>query len=528
MNMIKSITLVVITASLVSCNIKKKTKQKEKRPNIIFIFSEDHAYQAISAYGGRLKDYAPTPNIDRIGAEGMRFDRCLVTNSISGPSRAVVLTGKYGHLNGFMSNEDGGVFDGSQQTFPKLLQQNGYQTGIVGKWHLGSEPTGFDYWEVLVGQGHYYNPVFLKESGEYTETGYVTEIITEKAKTWIEQAKKSDKPFMLMMQHKAPHREWKPGPNELSLYKDVVFPEPANLFDKYENRGRAAKEQDLSLEKTLRLAEDLKIYGKEGTEAIRRFNTEQRAAWDKVYEPIIADFHSKDLKGKELLKWKYQRYMQDYLACVASVDKSVGQIQEYLKETGLDENTIVIYSSDQGFYLGEHGWFDKRFMYEESLKTPLLIKWPGVIKPGSVNPDLVSNLDFAETFLEMAGGKVPKDKQGKKLLPLLEGKKPGEWRREHYFHYYEYPSWHMIKRHYGITTERYKLIHFYYDVDEWELYDLKKDPDEMCNVYDDESYAEVKKELHLRLERLREKYGDSDELTKQYLDSSLKKLYHMQ
>lgn len=261
---------------------------------------------------------------------------------------------------------------------------------------------------------------------------------------------------------------------------------------------------------------------------MHRFNTEQRAAWDKVYEPIIADFHSKDLKGKELLKWKYQRYMQDYLACVASVDKSVGQIQEYLKETGLDENTIVIYSSDQGFYLGEHGWFDKRFMYEESLKTPLLIKWPGVIKPGSVNTDLVSNLDFAETFLEMAGVKVPEDMQGKSLLPLLEGKTPEDWRREHYYHYYEYPSWHMVKRHYGITTERYKLIHFYYDVDEWELYDLKKDPDEMCNVYDDESYAEVKKELHLRLERLREKYGDSDELTKQYLDSSLKKLYHMQ
>ncbi len=505
------------------------SKHKEQAPpNIVFIFSDDHAYQALSAYGGMLKDLAPTPNLDKLADAGMRFNRCLVTNSICGPSRATILSGKYGHLNGFVSNEGGTKFDGSQQTFPKLLQQHGYQTGIVGKWHLGSEPTGFDYWEVLPNQGFYYNPVFHTPRGEHTETGYVTEIITDKAKGWMNKAKQANKPFMLMVQHKAPHRDWKPGPNELTLYKDVVFPEPDNLFDNYENRGRAAKEQDMSLEKTMRLVEDLKIYGKEKTGTMTRLNAEQQAAWDAVYDPIIADFKEKKPQGKDYVSWAYQRYMQDYLACVAAVDKSVGEIEEYLKQEGLDENTIVIYSSDQGFFLGEHGWFDKRFMYEESLRTPLLIKWPGIASPGSVNRDLVSNLDFAETFLEIAGIEIPEDMQGESLVPLLKGQTSESWRKGHYYHYYEYPSWHMVKRHYGITTERYKLIHFYYDIDEWEMYDLKTDPKEMHNIYNDESYAEIRKELHRHLSDLRQQYGDSDELTRQYLDCSLEHLYHME
>ncbi|MFV0467489.1 MAG: sulfatase, partial [Dysgonomonas sp.] len=415
-----------------------------------------------------------------------------------------------------------------QQTFPKLLQGNGYQTGIVGKWHLESTPTGFDYWEILSGQGAYYNPDFLTETGTHTESGYVTELITDKAKNWISKAKRNDKPFMLMVQHKAPHREWEPGPNELTLYKDITFPEPSNLFDDYSQRGSAAKEQDMTIEKTLRLAEDLKIFDNKKHGVITRMNAKQMKAWDEVYNPIIADFKAKKLQGIDLIRWKYQRYLQDYLACIASVDKSVGAIMDYLKTEGLDENTVVVYASDQGFYLGVHGWFDKRFMYEESLRTPLLVKWAGVTKPGSVNNDIVSNLDFAETFLNMAGVPIPDDMQGESLVPILQDKTPKDWRQAHYYHYYEYPSWHMVKRHYGITTERYKLVHFYYDDDEWEMYDLKNDPQEMRNIYNDKAYTDVQQDLHQRLDLLRKKYGDSDELTKEYLESSLKKFHHMQ
>ncbi|MFV0555234.1 MAG: sulfatase [Mangrovibacterium sp.] len=517
-------SFIMLAVVLASCASEAK---QDKRPNIVFIFSDDHAYQAISAYGSILKDYAPTPNIDKLANEGMRFDRCLVTNSICGPSRATIISGKYGHKSGFVSNEDGIKFDGSQLTFPKVLQANGYQTGIVGKWHLGSDPTGFDSWEILPAQGDYYNPDFLTEEGKHNEKGYVTEIITQKAIKWMDEAKAKEKPFMLMVHHKAPHRNWQPGPNELTLYKDVVFPEPDNLFDDYSNRGRAAKEQDMSLDKTMRMAEDMKIYGEKRDGSMTRMSPEQLAAWNEVYDPIIADFKAKNPQGKELISWKYQRYLQDYLACIAAVDKSVGEIEDYLTQTGLDDNTIVIYSSDQGFYLGEHGWFDKRFMYEESLRTPLLVRWKGVTKAQSVNKDLVSNLDFAPTFLEMAGADIPEEYQGRSLVPVLKGETPEDWRTGHYYHYYEYPSWHLVKRHYGIATERYKLIHFYYDIDEWELYDLQKDPNEMNNVYDDAAYAEVKKELHSELEKLREQYEDTDELTQQYLDKSLQKLHHM-
>ena len=526
MKNIKNLLLVLLTF-LVACQPASKEKEVAKKPNILFIFSDDHAYQAISAYGGMLKDYAPTPNIDKIANDGMLFNRCLVTNSICGPSRAAIISGKYGHLNGFVSNEGGTKFDGSQVTFPKLMQEAGYSTGIIGKWHLGSEPTGFDYWEVLPGQGFYYNPMFKTKDGVHTESGYVTELITEKALNYIKDANAENKPFMLMMQHKAPHREWEPGPNELTLYKDVTFPEPETLFDDYKNRGRAAKEQDMSIEKTMRLDRDLKLFEKEKLGTTARLNEEQEKAWDEVYDPIIKQFKEENPQGKDLIRFKYQRYMQDYLACIAGVDKSVGKVLQYLKDTGMDENTIVVYSSDQGFYLGEHGWFDKRFMYKESLRTPLLVKWPGVVKPGSVNNDLVSNLDFAQTFLEMAGANEPEEMQGRSMVPVLQGNTPDDWRKEHYYHYYEYPSWHMVKRHYGITTERYKLIHFYHDVDEWEMYDLEKDPQEINNIYNNEEYTEVQKDLHERLEQLRVKYKDSDELTQDYLEKSLKRLRHM-
>ena len=490
----------------------------QQRPNIIYIMSDDHAYQAISAYGGPLKDLAPTPNIDRIAANGMIFNRCLVTNSISGPCRAVILTGKYSHLNGFIANE--GAFDGSRLTFPKLLQAAGYNTGIIGKWHLGSDPTGFDHWDILPGQGSYYNPDFINKDGRYIEKGYVTEIITDKSLQWINKVKNSGKPFMLMMHHKAPHREWQPGPNELTLYKDVTFPEPSTLFDDYSNRGTAEKTQDMTISKTMRIEEDLKMYedrSKMKTTGLNRMNEEQLKAWDSVYDPIIRHFYESSLSGDDLVRFKYQRYLQDYLACIAAVDKSVGEVLDYLKENDLEKNTIVIYASDQGFYLGEHGWFDKRWMFEQSYRTPLLIQWPGTTKPGSVNEDMVSNVDFAETFLEMAGVNVPSDMQGRSMVPVLKGKTPADWRKEHYYHYYEYPGYHMVKRHYGMSTERYKLIHYYYDIDEWELYDIQADPLEMKNVYNDAAYATVKADLHKRLTKLMAKYKDSDALARSFL-----------
>jgi arylsulfatase A-like enzyme len=513
---IKILTALGLTSSaIMSCSDNEQT-----RPNIIYIMSDDHAYQAISAYGGPLKDLAPTPNIDRIAQNGMRFDRCLVTNSISGPCRAVVLTGKYSHLNGFMKNEGQAPFDGSQQTFPKLLQAAGYNTAMIGKWHLESDPTGFDHWEILPGQGNYYNPDFITKEGRKRNEGYVTELITEKCLDWLKGAKDQKKPFMLMMHHKAPHREWQPGPDELKLYKDIRFPEPANLFDDYSGRGAAAKEQDMTISKTMRLIEDLKLFPdtmKNKNVGLNRMTPDQEAAWDEVYDPIIKQFYNAGLKGEELVRFKYQRYMQDYLACVAAVDKSVGEVLNFLKDSGLDKNTIVIYASDQGFYLGEHGWFDKRFMFEESYRTPLLIQWPGVTQPGSINADIVSNLDFAETILEIAGVEVPADMQGASMVPLLKGYTPSNWRQEHYYHYYEYPAVHSVKRHYGISTGQYKLIHFYYDVDEWELYDFRNDPQEMINRYNDPAFESVKQDLHKRLKDLMAKYGDSEELAKSFL-----------
>jgi len=488
-----------------------------ERPNILFIFSDDHGYQAISAYGGRLAEHAPTPHIDRIAREGIRFDKCYVTNSICAPSRATILTGKHSHLNGITVNEvisDGvtvneAEFDGSQTTFPKLLRESGYETAIIGKWHLYSEPTGFDYWEVLPGQGDYYNPDFKTRRGLKQETGYVTDIITDKALNWIQEGREGNKPFMMMLQHKAPHREWDPGPKHLDLFKDVEFPEPDNLFDDYENRGSAAKNQDMTIDKTMSLGSDLKVWGK-GDEGWRstlyaRMNDQQQEAWDKAYNPVNKDFKKRKLKGKALVQWKYQRYLQDYLRCIRSVDENVGRVLEYLDDSGLAENTVVVYSSDQGFFLGEHGWFDKRFMYEESYRTPLVIRWPDKIQPGRVNSDLVSNLDFAQTFLDIAGVDQPSDMQGKGLVPILLGKTPGDWRKSLYYHYYEYPGYHSVRRHEGVSTARYKLL-FFYDLDEWELYDFQTDPTEMTNQYDNPQYANIVIELKNELEKLRKEY----------------------
>ncbi|MEM7602169.1 MAG: sulfatase, partial [Verrucomicrobiota bacterium] len=445
------------------------------RPNIVFVFSDDHATQAISAYGGPLAEVAPTPHLDSIAEEGMLFKRCMVTNSICGPSRATILTGKYSHKNGFFMNEKT-RFDGSQQTFPKLLQEVGYETALIGKWHLASTPTGFDHWDVLPGQGSYYNPDFINAEGKYRVEGHVSEIVTEKAIEWLKQDRNPDKPFILMVQHKAPHRAWEPAPKYLTSFDDVTIPEPDTLFDDYSGRGTAAREQDMSIAKTMTMR-DLKLGELDETgqfleRVYNRMTPVQQAEWDAAYSEKNKAFAEADLEGDELVRWKYQRYLKDYLRCIKSVDESIGNLQEFLEVSGLAENTVFIYSSDQGFYLGEHGWFDKRFMFDESYRTPLLVRWPGVIEPGSVNADLVSNLDFAQTFLDIAGADLPADMQGESLVPIFKGDTPRGWRSSHYYHYYEYPGWHMVHRHEGVYDGRYKLMNFY-DLEEWELYDLE-------------------------------------------------------
>ncbi|MEX0324295.1 MAG: sulfatase [Puniceicoccaceae bacterium] len=492
--------------TLLFCNITIAGKQA---PNIVFVFTDDHATQAISAYGGILKDVAPTPELDKLAADGMLFERCLVGNSICGPSRATILTGKHSHKNGFLVNE-ATKFDGSQQTFPKLLRKAGYQTAIIGKWHLGSAPTGFDHWEVLPGQGMYYNPDFRTEKGTHRDTGYVTELVTEKAKDWLDNQRDPDKPFMLMVQHKAPHREWSPAPKYLTAYDGITMPEPDTLFDDYKGRGTAAMEQDQTIDKTMELGKDLKVRqhdigGELNMRTSSRMTPEQLAAWNAAYEPKNKAFMEANLKGKELIRWKYQRYIKDYLRCIKSVDESVGKLREHLDKLGLTNNTVFIYSSDQGFYLGEHGWFDKRFMYDESYRTPLIVSWPGVVKPGSVNSDLVSNLDYAQTFLQIAGVKQPSDMQGLSLVPVFKGKTPANWRDSLYYHYYEYPGWHMVHKHEGVYDGRYKLMH-YYELDEWELYDMKTDPQEMTNQYENPEYAAVAKRMHAELNSLRKQY----------------------
>ena len=469
----------------------------DKRPNILFIMSDDHGYQAISAYGHGINS---TPNIDRLAKEGMRFDRCYVTNSICGPSRAVILTGKYSHLNGFANNGD--TFNGEQQNVAKLLKQAGYQTAVIGKWHLKSEPTGFDYFHVLIGQGPYYNPPMRTPGGVVRHTGYTTDIITDEALGWLKEKRDSEKPFFLMYQHKAPHRNWQPGPKYLDKYDGETIPEPETLFDDYRGRGTPAKTQEMTVARHL-TPNDLKLVPQRG------LTDEQRQAWDKAYEPKNKAFEQANLEGKELVKWKYQRYAKDYLRCIDAVDENVGRVLDYLDESGLAENTVVFYTSDQGWYLGEHGWYDKRWMYEESFRTPLLVRWPGMAKAGSVNNDLAMNLDFAQTFLQIAGAEAPDDMQGAGLAPLLKGETPDDWRNSIYYHYYEFPGAHSVRKHLGVRTDRYKLIHFYEpDVDEWELYDLEKDPHEMQSVYDDPQYAKVVEEMKAELARLRDKYND--------------------
>ena len=471
-----------------------------KRPNILFVFTDDHAYQSISAYGHPLK-LLQTPNLDRIAAGGMRFDRCLVPNSICGPSRATVLTGKYSHVNRFYNNTNS-RFDGGQVTFPKLLQRAGYQTALIGKWHLVSEPTGFDHWHILPGQGVYYNPPMIRDGERVRHQGYVTDLITDFSLDWLKGRDKS-KPFLLMCQHKAPHRSWEPALRHLGHDGDRKYPEPDTLFDDYAGRGKAEAAQDMTVAKTL-TAGDLKLIQPP------QLTDEQKKQWDAYYVPRNKAFREAKLEGKELVRWKYNRYLHDYLGCVKAVDEGVGKLLDYLDKEGLAENTIVVYCSDQGFYLGEHGWFDKRWIFEESLRTPMLVRWPGVTPPGAVCKDMVSPLDFAPTFLEAAGvgGRkmppMPKDLQGRTLAAVLKGQTPADWRKSFYYHYYEYPGPHDVRKHYGVVTDRYKLVRFYEpDANYWELFDRQTDPKELTNVYDKPEYAAARKELEAELARLR-------------------------
>jgi len=520
-----------------SCKEQKSVEEViRKRPNILFIMSDDHAYQAISAYQNHL---ITTPNIDRIAKEGIRFTNACVTNSICAPSRATILTGKHTHINGKTDNAR--PFDTTQVTFPELFQAAGYQTAMFGKLHFGNNPKGVDDFMILPGQGNYINPDFITKNGDTTRIeGYVTDVITDLTLNWMGQKRDTARPFLLMYLHKAPHRPWWPRPDKFEEFLGKQFPEPETLFDDYGNRGSAAKTAEMNLLTHMMYNHDSKIRPSLTT-AMRpfpevpeytngfhgpyteRLTDSQRAAYDPILDKINADFEKNwpTMTDKEKMQWKYQRYLQDYLACISSVDDNVGRVLEYLDDQGLSENTLVVYTSDQGFYLGEHGWFDKRFIYNESFKTPLLVRWPNVIKPGITNEEMVQNLDFAQTLLEAAQIAAPDDMQGESLMPLLSSNEEA-WNRDAvYYHYYEYPAVHQVKRHYGIVNKEYKLTHFYYDVDEWELYDRLKDPLEINNVYGQPEYEEITTLLKTKLEGLRVQYGDSDELNQHYIDIHL-------
>ncbi|ALL05011.1 sulfatase [Pedobacter sp. PACM 27299] len=479
----------------------------QQQPNIIIIVSDDHAFQSIGAYGSKLMK---TPSIDRIAKEGVRFDKGYVTNSICGPSRAVILTGKYSHKNGFKDNENS-KFDGSQDSFVKQLRTGGYQTAWIGKWHLETTPQGFDHWQVLPDQGQYYNPDFLMQDGTKKRyEGYVTNVVEDVAEDWLDQRDQS-KPFCLVIGHKATHRVWLPDTADMGMFDKVKFPLPHNFYDDYKTR-EAAKIQDMSIAKTMVMGYDLKMFGSEAEAdregSVKRMNPAQRAKFNAYYEPIAADLKARNLTGKALTEWKFQHYMQDYLSTAASLDRNIGRTLDYLDKKGLTKNTIVIYMSDQGFYLGEHGWFDKRFIYEESFRTPMVMRYPGVIKPGSVSKDFVMNLDIAPTMLDAAGIVIPKDVQGKSMLPQLKDSK-NAGRKVMFYHYYENGE-HSVSPHFGIRNSRYKLIRFYKRVNSWELFDLQKDPNELNNLYGQKGYEKITDQMKKELDAQIANYEDQD------------------
>ena len=504
-----SLTGIATLPMLASCGDEVK---QEGPMNILYIMCDDHSYQTISAYDST---FIRTPNIDRIAADGVRFTNSFVANSISGPSRACMLTGKHSLANGFTDNSSS--FDGGQQTFPKLLQQQGYETAVIGKWHLTSEPTGFNHWDILIGQGDYYNPTFICNGEKVQREGYATNVTTDLALDWLSSGRDKEKPFCLLLHHKAPHRTWMPDTCDLELFADSNFPLPETFYDSYEGRA-AAKGQRMSISKDMDLVYDLKLADKDSTihsrpdleewgrRMYKNMNTAQKQAWDAHYDVVIEKFKAAGLTGEELDAWKYQQYMRDYLRVITSVDRNVGRVLDYLEENGLMDNTLIVYTSDQGFYMGEHGWFDKRFMYEESFHTPLLARLPG----GKVKCDvvqMVQNIDYAPTFLELAGVEVPQDIHGVSFLPLLKGEEWEPGRDGLYYHYYEYPDEHAVKRHLGVRTETHKLIHFYED-GLWELYDLRADKNELNNIYGLPGTEEVTVQLKEKLVVLQKQYGE--------------------
>jgi arylsulfatase A-like enzyme len=485
--------------TLLLLSILATARASEPRPNILFIMSDDHAAHAISAYGSRINQ---TPGIDRLAKEGVRFNHCFAVNSICTPSRASILTGKYSHVNGVTVFNR---FDGSQWTVAKALQAAGYHTGIVGKWHLQSDPTGFDYWNILPGQGLYHDPAFIEMGTRKKINGYATDIITDLTIEFLKKRPK-DKPFFLMSHHKAPHREWSPDAKHAAQFANKVIPEPESFDDDYATRSDAAREATMRIDRDF-TRNDLKLTPPSD---LRGTNlAEWKRGVDQELE-VVEHGKTNKLSGLALKKWKYQRYMRDYLACVASVDDNMGRLLDYLDQTGLATNTVVIYTSDQGFFLGDHGWYDKRFMYEESIRMPFLVRYPPAIKPGSVSDSMILNVDFAPTFLEFAGLPVPAEIQGRGLKSLLGGKTPDDWRKSWYYRYYHYPGDHQVQPHYGVRTERHKLI--YFDrINQWELFDLKTDPRELRNIVNDPASASLVAGLKAELTRLRKELDERDQ-----------------
>jgi len=493
-----------------------------QQPNIIYIMSDDHDADAISAYN---KSLIATPHIDRLAKEGMRFTNCFVSNSICSPMRATVLTGQFSHMNGVKDNRT--PFDGNRITLPKLLKTAGYQTALIGKWHLHSLPTGFDYWKILPGQGLYFSPRFINMNNDTVRYAqdYATSFITNEAISWLKEKRDPSKPFFLMMHHKAPHRNWVPELKWLEVFSKRTFPEPSTLYADTTGKGTAFKHQRMRILNDMTLCTDLKIdpqylmdipHLKPDSADIRGYNAimnsipeEQRIKMKEIFAERGKQLQKLKPAGKELLKLKYQWYMQDYLACIASVDESVGQVLDFLDKNGLSESTMVIYTSDQGFYLGENGWFDKRFMYDVSMQTPMLVRWKGKIKPGTVNTSLVQNIDYAPTMLDAAGVKVPEEMQGLSLVPLLTGKQKELPRKELYYRYYEYPIDHYVLPHLGIREKNYKLIYFY-TVNEWEFYDLKNDPAEKTNQISVTKYRGEIERMKKRLTEVKKEYKDDE------------------
>lgn len=504
----------ICTLLLFSCKENPKSQALNtnktaviEQPNVIYIMADDLTTQAISAYGGIYKDIAPTPNIDRIAKEGMLFQDVLCTNAICGPSRAAILTGNYSNLNGYYKNESGGKFDETKWTFPQEFQKNGYQTSLFGKWHLGTEPQGFDvfkYHNSAGQQGHYWNPVFNMNGQDEKVEGYSTNLSTDFAMNWLQKERKQDAPFMMVLQYKAPHRPWQPDTKYEQLWEDIDMPYPATFNDDYKGRELTAGDTEMTMDYFSR--RDMKFEEPETLKGKEKIKWAFYGA--KPGETVQPDGMSAEA-GR---KWRYQTYIKDYLACVKSVDDNIGRVLKYLDDNNLAENTIIVLTSDQGFYLGDHGFFDKRFIYEESIRMPFVVKYPKLVKAESVNEDIITNIDFAPTLLDLANINTEQPMQGKSFKSILAGNTPKDWEQGMYYHYYEFPYWHHVQPHYGIRTQKYTLAHFYYNIDVWELYDLEKDPNQMNNIINDAQYADVTSGLKVQLKGLMKKFENDKSL----------------